>query len=117
MTAETEETLVPPNITERENILLHAILKYENAIDMMFDGPDDSDEAYAKARWREGKTLLRRFLETPHPKPVINNVYHPHPLMINSGTFWRCDHGTTGYDGDMNFIGCANCKAALGEPA
>ena len=107
------QTGVPETITERETILLSAILKYEDAVDMMFDGPDDSDVAYAKARWREGKALLRKFLETPHPKPVIKNVYKPHPMMINSGTFWRCDHGSTGYDGDSNFIGCEECKAAL----
>lgn len=23
-----------------------------------------------------------------------DNLYDPHPLMIDSGTFWRCKHGT-----------------------
>lgn len=26
-----------------------------------------------------------------------NNLYESHPFMINSGTLWRCDHGSTGY--------------------
>ena len=25
------------------------------------------------------------------------NLYESHPTMINSGTFWRCSHGSTGY--------------------
>lgn len=25
------------------------------------------------------------------------NLYEPHVLMIDSGTFWRCDHGETGW--------------------
>jgi len=25
------------------------------------------------------------------------NLYTEHPLMIDSGTFWRCDHGSTGW--------------------
>jgi hypothetical protein len=24
-------------------------------------------------------------------------MYEPHPLMIDSGTFWRCAHGWTGW--------------------
>lgn len=25
------------------------------------------------------------------------NLYEPHPFMIDSGTFWRCEHGSTGW--------------------
>jgi len=39
----------------------------------------------------------------------MNNVYHPHPLQINSGTFWRCDHGRTGFGKDMEWVGCEDC--------
>ena len=28
---------------------------------------------------------------------MSNNLYSPHPMMINSGTFWRCRHGGTGW--------------------
>lgn len=27
---------------------------------------------------------------------MTNNLYEDHPLMIDSGTFWRCRHGKTG---------------------
>lgn len=26
-----------------------------------------------------------------------DNLYEPHPLMIDSGRFWRCHHGSTGW--------------------
>jgi hypothetical protein len=38
-----------------------------------------------------------------------NNLYDPHPLMIDSGTFWRCDHGTTGFGSGMVWKGCRRC--------
>lgn len=41
---------------------------------------------------------------------MTGNFYRPHPLMIDSGTFWRCKHGTTGLDADFNVIGCADCR-------
>lgn len=37
------------------------------------------------------------------------NLYHPHPLMIDSGTFWRCKHGTTGFKGNLEWVGCLEC--------
>ena len=40
---------------------------------------------------------------------MSNNFYDPHPFMIDSGTFWRCKHGNTGYDGDLGEVGCAKC--------
>jgi hypothetical protein len=40
---------------------------------------------------------------------MTGNVYQDHPLMTDSGTFWRCDHGNTGYDRDMKFFGCPEC--------
>lgn len=47
------------------------------------------------------------------------NLYRPHPLMIDSGTFWRCPHGTTGYtsadDGYLQWGGCNECWAATTE--
>jgi hypothetical protein len=44
---------------------------------------------------------------------VFKNLYLPHPLMIDSGTFWRCDHGYTGISGDGKVEGCLNCLHAL----
>jgi hypothetical protein len=46
-------------------------------------------------------------------EPEGGNVYHPHPFMIDSGTFWRCAHGSTGYGGGdkLKWIGCVKCKA------
>lgn len=38
------------------------------------------------------------------------NLYDPHPLMIDSGTFWRCAHGTTGFASGLRWIGCADCR-------
>ena len=43
-------------------------------------------------------------------KIMKNNMYDEHPLMINSGAFWRCKHGNTGHDKNLNFIGCEKCK-------
>ena len=37
------------------------------------------------------------------------NLYDPHPMMIDSGTFWRCDHGHTGL---MEGGDCAKCLEA-----
>jgi len=37
------------------------------------------------------------------------NVYDDHPLMIDSGTFWRCDHGWTGYGDGFVWLGCWRC--------
>jgi hypothetical protein len=28
---------------------------------------------------------------------MSDNLYEPHPAMIDSGTFWRCAHGSTGW--------------------
>lgn len=42
------------------------------------------------------------------------NLYESHPLMIDSGTFWRCDHGTTGYTNGLRWKGCWRC--ALRNP-
>ena len=44
------------------------------------------------------------------------NLYDPHPLMIDSGTFWRCGHGSTGLGytkkGALKVVGCKPCLAA-----
>ncbi len=37
------------------------------------------------------------------------NLYEPHPFMIDSGTFWRCDHGSTGW------YACTECGKAHPE--
>ena len=37
------------------------------------------------------------------------NLYEPHPIQIDSGTFWRCDHGKTGFGKEMKWIGCFWC--------
>ena len=47
-------------------------------------------------------------------EPEGGNFYRPHPLQINSGTFWRCEHGRTGLDGDLNYIGCKDCAWEIG---
>jgi hypothetical protein len=44
----------------------------------------------------------------------MKNIYTPHPLMISSGEFWRCDHGSTGRRGDLRWQGCWRC--ALRRP-
>lgn len=38
-----------------------------------------------------------------------NNLYDSHPVMIDSGTFWRCDHGLTGLEG-RECIACLKDK-------
>lgn len=43
------------------------------------------------------------------------NVYRPHLLMTASGEFWRCKHGNSGYDGDLNWVGCSECAKVM-EP-
>jgi len=40
---------------------------------------------------------------------MSDNVYDDHPLMINSGKFWRCKHENTGLDNNANWIGCLAC--------
>ena len=46
---------------------------------------------------------------------MSKNVNQAHPLMITSGEFWRCDHGNTGFDADMNWVGCAQCHPLATE--
>ena len=41
------------------------------------------------------------------------NLYLPHPLMLNSGMFWRCAHGNTGLDGRGNWEGCNSCQTGI----
>lgn len=40
------------------------------------------------------------------------NLYRPHPLMVHSGQFWRCAHGSTGFMEDMKWVGCEACGRA-----
>lgn len=37
------------------------------------------------------------------------NLYRPHALMVSSGEFWRCKHGTTGFKGNLDWEGCLAC--------
>ncbi|HVX56958.1 MAG TPA: hypothetical protein VHA37_04450 [Candidatus Saccharimonadales bacterium] len=53
--------------------------------------------------------------DTPPLEPNGGNLYRPHPLMVNSGLFWRCKHGTTGFDAAADghdtpeWGGCTKC--------
>lgn len=49
--------------------------------------------------------------EKPLERPG-GNLYEDHPLMINSGTFWRYGHGQTGFKSGMEWIGCEECRAS-----
>jgi len=44
-------------------------------------------------------------------EPNGGNLYKPHTLQIDSGTFWRCKHGLTGYKEGLKWVGCMDCKA------
>ena len=44
---------------------------------------------------------------------ALRNLYLPHPMMLNSGTFWRCAHGNTGLDGRGNWEGCNSCQTEI----
>jgi hypothetical protein len=48
-------------------------------------------------------------------EPNGGNLYMSHALQIDSGTFWRCAHGRTGYGAGMKWVGCAEC--ASDDPA
>ncbi len=43
-------------------------------------------------------------------EPYGGNLYRPHPLMVNSGQFWRCAHGSTGLGVGMDWFGCSQCE-------
>lgn len=60
--------------------------------------------------------MLQAALSQAEPQQVIRNLYLPHPLMISSGEFWRCDHGHTGLDGKGGTVECDLCRAALPAP-
>lgn len=42
-------------------------------------------------------------------EPPGGNLYRPHPLQINSGTFWRCAHNSTGFAEGLKWVGCKPC--------
>lgn len=44
-------------------------------------------------------------------EPDGGNLYRPHQFMVNSGQFWRCAHGTTGFGSGMRWDGCEKCAA------
>ena len=39
------------------------------------------------------------------------NMYKPHSIMVTSGQFWRCAHGSTGHGKSLEWVGCDECKA------
>lgn len=43
-------------------------------------------------------------------EPDGGNLYHPHVFMVNSGQFWRCKHGLTGFADGMKWVGCEDCQ-------
>jgi hypothetical protein len=45
-------------------------------------------------------------------EPRGGNLYRPHTLQCNSGEFWRCAHGRTGFGAGMEWIGCDECAQA-----
>lgn len=45
-------------------------------------------------------------------EPGGGNLYRPHTLQIDSGTFWRCKHGRTGLGNHGAWIGCDDCARA-----
>lgn len=49
--------------------------------------------------------------EQANLEPDRGNLYRPHKFMIHSGQFWRCKHGLTGWDRNMEFIGCKDCES------
>ena len=42
-------------------------------------------------------------------EPDGGNIYMPHLFMVNSGQFWRCKHGITGFASGMKWEGCFEC--------
>jgi len=47
-------------------------------------------------------------------EPNEGNLYGPHSLQIDSGTFWRCKHGKTGFGKNLSWRGCLRC--AISNP-
>jgi len=43
-------------------------------------------------------------------EPDGGNLYQPHMMMVNSGQFWRCKHGVTGFKRGMEWVGCRACE-------
>lgn len=58
---------------------------------------------------KKGQPDLKPF-PLPGMEPNGGNLYKPHHLMVNSGTFWHCKHGTTGWDANWEFLGCEECR-------
>jgi hypothetical protein len=47
-------------------------------------------------------------------EPFGGNLYRPHMFQVNSGRFWRCAHGLTGFDEGktgLEWVGCKECEA------
>jgi hypothetical protein len=56
--------------------------------------------------WPYAPRVERADLEAPG-----GNLYRPHYLQIDSGTFWRCAHGHTGISEDIHSAICWECTA------
>lgn len=44
-------------------------------------------------------------------EPYGGNLYRPHMWQVNSGRFWRCAHGVTGWGAAGGWEGCGECRA------
>jgi hypothetical protein len=69
------------------------------------------------SRFLLGSRLGRTGLLSPKGCEM-KNVYDSHPRMNDSGEFWRCEHGRTGFGEGFRRKGCFKCaiwrpKAAL----
>ena len=66
-----------------------------------------------KYPWHPTESDMRPLSTTGHAhdlEPDGGNLYRPHVMMINSGQFWRCAHGNTGYADGPRWVGCEECK-------
>lgn len=45
-------------------------------------------------------------------EPDGGNLYREHRLMVHSGRFWRCAHGSTGFKEGLIWKGCQECAEA-----
>lgn len=44
-------------------------------------------------------------------EPTGGNIYRPHRVMVDPGTFWRCAHGLTTLSEEFLAKGCPSCAA------
>ena len=66
-----------------------------------------------KYPWHPTESDMRSPSTTGHAQelePKGGNMYRPHKMLIDSGRFWRCAHGNTGYADGPRWVGCEECK-------